>query len=62
MKKHNIILILALVIAFSFNNITYAADAAGDKTILIILDEMKFEDIEDIFNNDNFGMGFVNLK
>ncbi len=59
MKKHNIILILALAIVFFSSNIIHAA---GDKTILIVLDEMNFEDIENIFNDDNLGIGFINLK
>lgn len=59
MKKHGIILTLALIIFFLFSNVSHAIE---DKTILILLDKMDFEDIEEIFHKDDFGIGFMNLK
>ena len=59
MKKHNITLILALALIFLFSSISYAT---GDKSILILLDELSMEDIEKTFHDENFGIGFMNLR
>lgn len=59
MKKYNIILILAVVLIFFFSSTSYAIE---DKTILILLDELDFEDIEKIFPGNNIGLGFINLN
>ena len=59
MKKHNITLILALTLIFLFSSISYAT---GDKSILILLDELSMEDIEKTFHDENFGIGFMNLR
>lgn len=59
MKKSRIILILAFIIIFSFYNISYADE---NKAILILVDELSTEDIESIFDVDNFGIGFMNIK
>ncbi|QQY78979.1 hypothetical protein EDD65_104143 [Keratinibaculum paraultunense] len=59
MKKSRIILILAFIIIFSFHNISYADE---NKAILILVDELSMEDIEFIFDMDNFGIGFMNIK
>lgn len=59
MKRNSIILLLALILIFSSSNISYASQ---DKTILILLDELSFEDIEKLFADDGFGIGFMNIK
>ena len=58
MKKSRIILILAFIIIFSFYNISYADE---NKAILILVDELSTEDIESIFDVDNW-IGFMNIK
>lgn len=59
MKKYNIILILAVVLIVFFSSTSYAIE---DKTILILLDELDFEDIGKIFPGNNIGLGFMNLN
>ena len=59
MKKHNIILILVLILVFLFSNISYATQ---DKSILILLDELDLTNIEEMFPDEDFGIGFMNLR
>lgn len=58
MKKMNITWILSLILVILISNVSYARE---EKSILILLDELNFEYIEKLLNND-FGIGFVNLK
>ncbi|GMG95878.1 hypothetical protein [Tepidimicrobium xylanilyticum] len=58
MKKLNVI-IITIIILFLFSNISVAQ---GEKTILIMLDELKFNTIEKITQGIDFGAGFINIK
>lgn len=58
MREHKIVLILALVVVILFSSRSYAS---GEKTILILLDQMDFKDMEKILQ-DSFGVGLMNLK
>ncbi len=59
MKRHNIIFIFALFIIFFSSSISYAQE---DKTILIIVDELDFQTMEEIFGENNYGTGFININ
>lgn len=59
MKKHNIIFILVLLIIFFSSGISYGEE---NKAIVIIVDELNFQTIEKIVNENDYGMGFINIK
>ena len=59
MKRHNRIFIFVLFIIFFSSSISYAQE---DKTILIIVDELDFQTMEEIFVEDNYGIGFININ
>lgn len=59
MKKHNIILILALILVFLFSSVSYAIQ---DKSILILLDELDLANVEETLSGEDFGIGFMNLR
>lgn len=59
MKRNRIIFLLALIIVFCSYNTSYASE---DKTILILTDQLNFDDIERILGEDDFGIGFMNIK
>jgi len=59
MKRHNIIFTLAIFIIIFSSSISYAAE---DKAILIIVDELDFEIMEEVFGERNFGTGFININ
>lgn len=59
MKKHNIIFFLAVFLIFFNSSTSYAKE---NKTILIIVDQLDFQSIEEIFEGNNYGAGFINAK
>ena len=59
MKKHNIIFILVLLIIFFSSGISYGEE---NKAIVIIVDELNFQTIEKIVNENDYGIGFINIK
>lgn len=58
MKRYNVI-IMAIIFIFLFSN---SSVAQGEKTILVLLDQLDFNMMEEITDGIDFGAGFVNIK
>lgn len=61
MKKVNIIIIFLVLLLLSSSRV-FALDGQDEKTLAIIVDELDFEVIEEIFKDNNYGIGFINIK
>lgn len=59
MEKHNIIIILAVVLIILSSNASYAIE---EKSILILVDELDLKTVGTITDEINFGIGYINLK
>lgn len=61
-KKKILLFLIIFMLVLGFGNKSYADYGENEKTILILVDELKLNNINEILGRYLYGLGFINIK